>query len=48
VKGRRFTLLPAPEKGFQRLVEGGTYFKKPPVKVELQTQGFASGPMKGM
>jgi hypothetical protein len=28
VKGTRFTLLPAPEKGFRHLVEGGTYFSK--------------------
>jgi hypothetical protein len=43
VKGVRFTLLPAPAKGFRRLVEGESSIRKPPEWGD-KTQGFAGEP----
>jgi hypothetical protein len=48
VKGQRFTLLPAPAKVFRRLVEGGTYFKKAPVEIELQTSSKSTLSFMGL
>jgi hypothetical protein len=44
VKRARFTLLPAPEKGFQHLVEGESSIRKPPEWGD-KTQGFAGEPI---
>jgi hypothetical protein len=39
VERARFTLYPASEKGFQRLVEGGSSMRKPPERGDKNT-GF--------